>query len=164
MGTTRSKIWKLRNVQWLTQTLSNSRNPDSFLSKQIATIRLHHWFVYTAHGRPKSAQTRAATAKVISRNIKKLLIHRVNEAMSLSVSLPVLLFGLKNHFGLTRIVIFGFLWKKIRNLSFFPMPRILKIRSGRRWILSFFRVNEAFSRKTLLIWIEGIDSRENSYY
>ena len=97
----------------------NSRNPDGFLSKQIATIRLHHWFVYTALSRPKSAQTRAATAKVISRNIKKLLIHRGNEAMSLSGSLLILLFRIKNNFGLTKTAKFGVLPKKIGNLSFF---------------------------------------------
>ena len=74
---------------------------------------MHHWFVYTAHGGPKSAQTRAATAKVISRNIKKLLIHRGNEAMSLSVSLPVLLLRIKNNFGLTQKSILDFLRKKI---------------------------------------------------
>ena len=98
----------------------NWRNPDCFLSKQIATIRLHHWFVYTALSRPKSAQTRAATAKVTSRCIKKLLIHRGNEAMSLSVSLPVLLLRIKNNFGLTKIAIYGFLPKKNGNLSFLP--------------------------------------------
>ena len=120
MGTTRSKIRKLRNVQLLTQILSNSRNLDSYLSKPKATIKVYHWFVYTAHGRPKSAQTRAATAKVISRNIKKLLIHRGNEAMSLSVSLLVLLFRIKIHFGLTKIAIFGFFPKKTGGLILFP--------------------------------------------
>ena len=44
------------------------------------------------HSQPKSAQTSAATAEVISRNTQKLLIHRGNGAMSLSVSLLVLLF------------------------------------------------------------------------
>ena len=39
--------------------------------------------------------------------------------MSCSVSLPVLLFRIKNHFGLTKIAIFSVLPKKIGNLSFF---------------------------------------------
>ena len=97
----------------------NRRYPDGLLSKQIATIRLHHWFVYTALGRPKSAQTRAARAKVISRNIKKLLMHRVNEAMSLSLALHISLFRLKKYFGQTQNVKFVLLRKKNGGLIFF---------------------------------------------
>ena len=50
--------------------------------KQNATIRLYHLFVYTAHSRPKSAETSAARAKQSNLENKDSLIDIINEAVS----------------------------------------------------------------------------------
>ena len=83
---------------YLPKWLVNEEILISFYPITKVTIDLLHWFVYTAHSRPKSAQTSAATAKVKSRTTQKLLIHRGNGAMSLSVTLYFLLFRVKKHF------------------------------------------------------------------